>query len=72
LEGLKESKLLLNEELQLYHLQLIIRKKLKLRKTDGLYLFVDGSDLLKTDLSMREVYERYMDEDGFLYINYYE
>ena len=61
---------------------------MKLGKADALYLFVSKTDMLKPgiifrffyffiflnylDTSIAEVYEKYKDKDGFLYIEYSE
>ena len=51
--------------------QTIIRRKLKLSKEQSLYLLVnDGKDLLRSNGTLSEVFEKYQDEDGFLYVLY--
>lgn len=49
-----------------------LRKKLKLPKTEGFFVFVNGSELVTGDTLMSELYERKKNEDGFLYMVYSE
>lgn len=70
LETLQEKKFLLKDNLNIYHLSLLIRSKIKLNKADALYLFINGRDLLKCDTLIKEVYSTYKDSDGFLYVKY--
>jgi hypothetical protein len=39
-----------------------------LKKEEALYLFVRGNELLKQDSMISEIYEKYIDEDGFFII----
>jgi len=51
--------------------QTIIRRKLQISKEECLYLLVnDGKDLTKSNSYLEDVFEKYKDEDGFLYILY--
>ncbi len=47
----------------------LIRKNLSLPAEKALFLFV-GTTLPTTQTTMRELYEEYADDDGFLYISY--
>ena len=58
--------------MNIYHLTLLIRNRIKLDKHQALYIFINGKDLMKSDTSIRELYDRHKDQDGFVYINYYE
>jgi len=49
-------------------LLLQIRDRCKLRPEEALYLFCGNSILIPTSYSLDKVYEKYADEDGFLYI----
>eukprot|EP01102_Stenamoeba_stenopodia_P001413 TRINITY_DN1121_c0_g1_i1.p1 TRINITY_DN1121_c0_g1~~TRINITY_DN1121_c0_g1_i1.p1 ORF type:complete len:118 (-),score=28.78 TRINITY_DN1121_c0_g1_i1:195-548(-) len=46
-----------------------IRKHMKLSPEKAIFLFVNNI-LPPTSMSMAHIYERYKDEDGFLYITY--
>ena len=51
--------------------QTIIRRKLKLKKEQSLFLLVnEGKDLVRSNGPLQEVFEKYQDEDGFLYVLY--
>ena len=51
----------------------IIRRKLNINKDQSLYLMVnDGKTLLTANTSLRDAFEKYKDEDGFMYILYTE
>lgn len=41
-----------------------------LSATEALYMFVGKSVIVPTSLLMSQVYEKFKDEDGFLYIHY--
>lgn len=47
-----------------------IRRHIQLDSNEALYLFVGGSNLVPSNITMNELYQRYRDEDGFLYIKY--
>ena len=51
----------------------IIRRKLNINKDQSLYLMVnDGKTLLTANTALRDAFEKYKDEDGFMYILYTE
>jgi hypothetical protein len=45
----------------------ILRKRLKLNENEAMYFFVKDKTLIP-NLLMNQVYNKYHDEDGFLYI----
>ena len=47
----------------------VIRKRLKLKESEAMYFFVNGKSLI-ANAYMSEIYNKYKDEDGFLYIYY--
>mmetsp|Transcript_11985 Transcript_11985/g.16845 ORF Transcript_11985/g.16845 Transcript_11985/m.16845 type:complete len:120 (-) Transcript_11985:144-503(-) len=47
-----------------------IRKHMKLSPEKAIFLFVNNGVLPPTAALMADIYERYKDEDGFLYITY--
>ena len=65
-------KFLINGNLRVYHLNLLVRKRINLHKAEALYLFVGGKDLLKTDSLISDVFDKHKDEDGFVYVVYSE
>ncbi len=51
--------------------QTIIRRKLQISKEECLFLLVnEGKDLTKSNHTLEDVFEKYKDEDGFLYVLY--
>jgi microtubule-associated protein 1 light chain len=46
----------------------IIRKKLNLGRESGIFLLANGKHLMKPNQSLLEIYEKYRDDDGFLYV----
>ena len=50
----------------------LLRQRLDLNKEDGLVLFANGRYLLKPSQKLEDVYTKYKDEDGFLYLTYSE
>lgn len=66
LPELKRSKYLVTEDLNYTNLLFSIRKNIDLNEGQALYIFFGGR-LLSTSLLLKEAYEKYRDEDGFLY-----
>lgn len=66
LPELKRSKFLVNEEMNYTNLLFSVRKNIDLNEGQALYIFI-GDRLLSTNLMIKEAYERYKDDDGFLY-----
>jgi GABA(A) receptor-associated protein len=68
IEDIDKNKFLVPNDLLVHHFNYIIRKRIKLRENDSLYLFVNGKYLLKGDSLLKKVYEQRKDPDGFLYV----
>ena len=66
LPELKRSKFLVNEEMNYTNLLFSVRKNIDLNEGQALYIFI-GDKLLSTNLMIKDAYERYKDDDGFLY-----
>ena len=67
---IEKTKYLINEEFNLTQFTTIIRKKLNLDQKEALFFLVNGKTSLTGDLTMLEIYKKYKDEDGFLYVAY--
>ena len=65
-----KSKYLINEEFTLTQFISTIRKRLNLEKEQALFFLVNGNKSLTGEDSMLVIYDKYKDEDGFLYIAY--
>mmetsp|Transcript_19033 Transcript_19033/g.21354 ORF Transcript_19033/g.21354 Transcript_19033/m.21354 type:complete len:116 (+) Transcript_19033:43-390(+) len=72
LPSLEKEKFLIPKDLLVIEFQAIIRQKINLDKTQGLYFLIEGKLMPKNDSLMRDVYKKNKGEDGFLYIVYAE
>lgn len=76
---------LVTDKYKVYQFIHLLRKRINLKQEEALYLFVNGRTLLKSgkikllvhdwrwlDSKMSEVYDKYKDSDGFLYIEFCE
>ena len=50
----------------------VLRQRLDLTREEGLVLFANQKYMLKPNSRLDEVYSKYSDEDGFLYLTYAE
>ena len=67
---IEKSKYLVKNDVTLNQFSLMIRKKLKLGKESALFFLVNGKKSLTGDDSIQEIYNKYKNDDGFLYIAY--
>ena len=67
---MKKTKFLIENDLSLPSFSLIIRKKLLLKEENALFFLVNGTKILAGNELMINVYNKYADKDGFLYIIY--
>ena len=67
---LDKNKFIVPNDLTVAQFLFVIRKHLpSIKPHEGLFLYLEGSnDMPITSDSMKSVYERYVHEDGFLYI----
>ncbi|KAM3140335.1 hypothetical protein pb186bvf_007495 [Paramecium bursaria] len=72
LPDLDVQKYLFLSNFRVFQLNTLIRSKLNLNKAEAVYLFVNSKIALRGDMTIKEVYEAYKDEDKFLYIQYCE
>tara|TARA_B100001540_G_scaffold188183_1_gene166000 strand:- start:157 stop:561 length:405 start_codon:yes stop_codon:yes gene_type:complete len=63
------KKYLVPDDLSISNFIYVIRKRIKLKPENSLYLFVNGKILNGTGL-LAQIYEKNKDNDGFLYIKY--
>lgn len=52
---------------KIYHIAKVVRKKLKLKQEEGVYFYC-GTVNLCPNHTIKDVYDKYRDNDGFLYI----
>ena len=67
LPDLDNYKFLVPGELSAANLNYVIRKRIKLEKDKALYFFV-GKSLMPSTILCSQLYDRFKDEDGFLYV----
>ena len=67
---IEKSKYLVKNDISLNKFNLMIRNRLKIGKEEALFLLVNGKKSLTGDDSMQDVYNKYKNDDGFLYIAY--
>ena len=65
-----KSKFLIKKDLTLLQFKEVIRKKLDLDSKSALFFLVKGKITLVGNDTFDKIYDKYKDEDGFLYIYY--
>jgi len=66
-----KKKYLVPGDLTLGQFLYVIRRRIMLSSEMGIYLFVgENNSLLNNTSIINDIYDRYHDKDGFLYINY--
>ena len=70
IKEIEKTKFLIKKNFTLSQFISIIRKKLNLNDTDALFLLVKGKYTLVENETFDQIYNKYKDEDGFLYIYY--
>jgi len=66
-----KNKYLAPDDLTVSQLVFVFRNRIKLKETQGVFFFVDNILLsVSSNAPIGEIYHRYKDEDGFLYITY--
>ena len=72
MDELKNPKFMMPQNFRMSDVQTVVRKHLAIGKDEGLFLLANGTHVLKSNASLREMFEKHKDEDGFLYIVYAE
>ena len=62
-------KFLVPKELLFSQFMFVIRKRLKINSTESIFIFINNS-LPTHSETIQSLYEKYCDEDGFLYLKY--
>ena len=68
-KGIKTIKYI-NKDLKLPQFISQFQKKLNLNSEDALFFLVKGKNALVGNLTFQEIYDKFKDKDGFLYITY--
>jgi len=67
---ISNHKFLIASELTVGQFIYVIRKKIQISSTDGLFFYIDNHIIPKTSDMISTIYEAHKDKDGFLYITY--
>lgn len=65
-----KQKFLLQRDLTIGQYLYIIRKQINIDATESIFLIINESFIPPNSATIGEVYEKYADKDGFLYITY--
>lgn len=68
--NIDKNKFLVPDDLLVSQFMFVIRKRLKLPDTSGIFLFINSSHIPKSSSLIRDLYREFKNEDGFLYITY--
>lgn len=66
---LDKKKFLVPYDLTMGQFMFILRKRIKLKQEEAIYLFVNNT-ICTSSTIMNTIYQEHKDEDGFLYIKY--
>jgi len=69
LSDIDKQKYLVPRDMNLGQFMYVIRKRIKLRPDEALFVLVNSS-LMPSNKPLHDIYEKHKDEDGFLYITY--
>ena len=70
IKNIDKTKYLVDGNLTIPQFTATIRKKLEMGNIEALFFLVNGKVTLNGNMTMSEVYKKYKDKDGFLYIAY--
>jgi GABA(A) receptor-associated protein len=70
LPDLKKTKYLFNSDITIGQIIFTLRKNIELESTEAIYLYVDNSFIPSISDKISDIYKKYNDKDGFLYITY--
>lgn len=70
LPSCRKQKILVEKDITVGQFLYIIRKNIDLDSSQALFMFVNESCIPASDALLGEVYNKYQDKDGFLYVLY--
>ena len=70
LKKIEKTKFLIDKNLNLAQFSSIIRKRLEIEDKEALFFLVNGKISISGTVSMTDIYNKYKEKDGFLYIAY--
>jgi GABA(A) receptor-associated protein len=65
----EKYKYLVEQDFTLGHFIYVIRRRIKLPPEQAIYMFIKGH-IISSNETIRSIYNKYVDEDGFLYMYY--
>ena len=68
----KKKKFLVNEDMKMMIFLGTIKNNYKIDSNQSLYLMVNDKEMVEMSQSLGTIYKKHKDEDGLLYISYYE
>tara|TARA_Y100001980_G_C14555862_1_gene345458 strand:- start:1438 stop:1782 length:345 start_codon:yes stop_codon:yes gene_type:complete len=66
---IQKNKYLVPKDIKIHQLQFIIRKRLDIKKSEALFIYINNT-IPPSNSLISEIYDNLKDEDGFLYITY--
>lgn len=70
ISGAQRHKFLVQEDMTLSQFMVVLRKRVKLKSEDALFIYLEGNTLAPTSATMASLSKDHGDKDGFLYIIY--
>ena len=70
LKNIDKNKFLVPNDMTLGQFLIIIRKRIKLKTEETLFLLINDEVMIEASKTLLQIYEENKDEDGFLYITY--
>lgn len=67
---INKKKMLMSRDATVIKLLQAIRSRIKLDATEAIFIFIDNRTIPAPNSTIGEVYEKYGDKDGFLYVTY--
>ena len=71
IEEIDRNKFLVPNDMTIHGLMIVIRKRIKvLDETQALYLFTEKGSIFTSNFLVSQIYDTYVDTDGYLYLFY--
>lgn len=67
---LDKTKFLVYEDMTMGQFCFVIRKRMSMNSNQALYLFMENNTMVPISSTVKEVYDTFVDKDGFLYVHY--
>ena len=70
IRSIDKRKFMAPTTLSMAQFMFVIRKRLLLKPEEAIFVFVNDKILISSSMTVKETYDKYHDEDGFLYLTY--